>query len=140
MRKEEYRIAEGDYRPGRNHAVLVKPADLCDAWLKMQSWGKFPADYESSVKYVVASAQHETNFALNERDTEADGFVSMGLFQISDEEIKRIASASLPRFRKRDSIIYVHRHQSMVDKWFGVFPRTSGLILRWRITRGSAPR
>ena len=39
-----------------------------------------------SAAYALGTAQHETNYALNEVDTEVSGFVSSGIFQLSEEE------------------------------------------------------
>ncbi len=36
--------------------------------------------------YALGTAEHESNFAINELDTEESGFQSKGIFQISDEE------------------------------------------------------
>lgn len=45
-------------------------------------------------QYFVATAEHESGRALNEVDTEPDGFVSKGIFQISDDEAKAVGLAN----------------------------------------------
>lgn len=49
-------------------------------------WESVNTDIPSS--YAVATGQHESSDTLNEKDTEGSGFISKGVFQISDEEEK----------------------------------------------------
>jgi hypothetical protein len=58
--------------------VFVSPQEVADAWL-LRATG-IPA------QYAVGTAQHETDFTVNERDTEPSGFVSIGVFQLSQDE------------------------------------------------------
>lgn len=66
--------------------LLVTPSDIAAAW--RQATSKIPA------QYAVGTALHETSYTLNEVDTEDSGFVSKGIFQLSDEEAKQ---AGLPQ-------------------------------------------
>lgn len=43
-------------------------------------------------RYFMGTAQHETNFATNEIDTEDSGYVSKGIFQLSDGEAVQVGS------------------------------------------------
>jgi hypothetical protein len=43
-----------------------------------------------SASYALGTAQHETDFTLNEKDTEPSGYVSMGLYQIGAEEMAQV--------------------------------------------------
>lgn len=61
------------------HRILVTPQQVADT-ARVAAPG-IPA------QYFVGTAQHETNFTINEKDTEPSGFVSMGLYQISLEEM-----------------------------------------------------
>lgn len=80
QRREEYEVAGVRY-PTRDHARLVSPAFVA-ATCRISA--RVPAGY------FVATARHESGFAANEVDTEPSGFVSWGLFQISDEEARAI--------------------------------------------------
>lgn len=44
-------------------------------------------------QFFVATADHETGFCQNEVDTEPGGFVSKGLFQVSDDEAAEVGHA-----------------------------------------------
>lgn len=57
--------------------ILVTPQEVADAW-RMRS--SIPA------QYAVGTADHESSFTINERDTEPNGFVSIGIFQLSQDE------------------------------------------------------
>lgn len=59
--------------------VYASGADIVTAWRKYSS--KIPA------QYALGTAQHETDFTINEVDAEASGFVSKGIYQLSDEEL-----------------------------------------------------
>lgn len=41
-------------------------------------------------QYAVASAQHEANFAVNEQDIETSGYVSIGIYQLAQEEAAHV--------------------------------------------------
>lgn len=69
-RKEEF--------PPEGKRVLVTPIDVVSTW---RLYSKIPA------AYAVATSAHESNFTINEIDTEPNGFISKGIFQISDEEV-----------------------------------------------------
>jgi hypothetical protein len=51
-----------------------------------KEWESINTDIPSS--YAIATGKHESNNTLNEKDTEGSGFVSKGIYQISDEEEK----------------------------------------------------
>lgn len=77
-RIEEYKALEGHWSPSRRDAVLVPARRV--AFLASSLDTLIPS------RYYVATAQHETNFATNERDTEESGFQSWGLYQLSTAE------------------------------------------------------
>lgn len=60
------------------HRIRVSPGVLAATW--RQHSERIPA------QYAVGTAQHESDFSLNEVDTEPSGFRSLGLFQLSSEE------------------------------------------------------
>jgi hypothetical protein len=76
-RREEYQHGSS-LVPDRARAVLVSPATV--AFLARSATKIIPD------RYFVATATHESNFATNEVDTEEKGYVSKGLYQISDDE------------------------------------------------------
>ena len=82
--KEEY-VKDGVWYPTRAAAILVTPQQVIDAGCAARP--------TLDPRYIVATAQHESRFAINEVDTEPSGFISKGIFQISDEEAR---SAGLP--------------------------------------------
>lgn len=68
-RKEEYK------------SVRAKPLDVKNIW---EQFSSIPSTF------AVGTAQHETNFAINELDTEENGFQTWGIYQISKEEAKEV--------------------------------------------------
>lgn len=58
--------------------ILVAPADIVAAWRRYAQ--RIPA------KFALGTAQHESNFTLNEIDTEMSDYVSKGVYQLSDGE------------------------------------------------------
>ena len=64
--------------------IRVTPQEVADAWRLRSS---IPA------QYIVGTADHETDFTINERDTEPNGYISIGIFQLSQDEA---ASIGLP--------------------------------------------
>lgn len=84
-RLEEYRLADGRWSLHRRDAILVTAGDVAAAAARaLNGW-------PLTVRYFVATAAHESNYAVNERDTEPaddDGhrFQSWGIYQISDGE------------------------------------------------------
>ena len=77
-RKEEYRRYDGTLSRNRRDAILLTPYTV-------ECFARAVA-VEFDPKYFVGTAEKETNFAANEIDTEDSGFVSKGLYQISEEE------------------------------------------------------
>jgi hypothetical protein len=75
-RKEEF--------PPNGQRIRVTPQEVADAW-RLRS----PID----PRYIIATADHESSFTVNEIDTEPNGFVSIGIFQLSQDEA---VSAGLP--------------------------------------------
>jgi hypothetical protein len=58
----------------------VSPEDLVACWRKYTT--RIPC------QHVCGTAQHETNYVLNELDTEPSGFQSGGLLQLDSDEAK----------------------------------------------------
>lgn len=69
---------------GTRHTAT--PSAVAHAWRARTA--KIPA------QYAVATAQHESDFTVNEVDTEPSGFVSKGIFQLSDEELHEAGLAN----------------------------------------------
>lgn len=59
--------------------IFVSPQDLVDCW--RQYAPDIPA------QYALGTGSHESSLTLNEKDTEISGFISMGVYQISSDEI-----------------------------------------------------
>lgn len=59
--------------------IHVAPSEVVSAWRACTRL--IPA------QYAVGTGDHESSFTVNEVDTEASGFISKGIFQLSDEEI-----------------------------------------------------
>lgn len=87
MRREEYRKPDGSWSPSRKDAQLIKPAALAEIARTV--------DPSVPAAWYVTVAQHESNFAANERDTEESGFQSWGLWQVSQEEAARVGRAGV---------------------------------------------
>jgi hypothetical protein len=62
--------------------VRVSVQELVDCWRSHCTI--IPA------QYAAGTAQHETGYAVNEVDTEENGYVSKGIFQLSDEEANSV--------------------------------------------------
>ncbi len=73
-----------DGRPVRVHADAV-----------VACWREHSTRIDA--RYATGTAQHETDYALNEKDTEPSGFITMGIFQLSDEECveAKLATANI---------------------------------------------
>ena len=59
----------------------IAPETLVEMW-RRHTW--------IDVRYALGTAQHETDFTTNEQDVEESGFVSLGLYQISHEEMVHV--------------------------------------------------
>ena len=68
--------------PPDGKRIIAPATDIVSVWRSYSV--QIPA------QYALGTAQHETNWTLNEVDTEDSGFVSMGIFQLSDEERKQV--------------------------------------------------
>lgn len=77
-RVEEYRRQDGTWSLSRRDAQLITALNLANLLVNI--------DPVVPLTYYLGTAQHETNWATNERDTEESGFQSWGLFQLSEEE------------------------------------------------------
>jgi hypothetical protein len=73
--------------PPNGKRVQVSPRDAA------QVWRSYARDQLTALgiltipaQYAVATCQHESDFTLNEVDTEPSGYVSKGILQLSDEE------------------------------------------------------
>jgi hypothetical protein len=72
-RKVEF-VSDGQRR-------FATPQEIVAAWERHT---------DIDARYALGTAQHESGFALNERDTEPSGFVSMGIYQISQDEMNHV--------------------------------------------------
>lgn len=66
--------------PPNGNRIRVPALTLVEEWRKHTS--------EIPAQYALGTAQHESDFTYNEVDTEPNGFVSKGIFQLSDEEAR----------------------------------------------------
>jgi len=79
MRKTEYVLPDGTRTTSRQKgAIILTPGEI-RSFVSM-STSQIPAGY------FVATAWRESGFATNEVDTETNGFVSWGLYQVSAQE------------------------------------------------------
>lgn len=76
MRKVEYKGGT---------IVRATFAEVAEAWRARSA---------VDVRYALGTAEHETNFAVNEVDTEESGFQSFGIYQVSLEEIGQAGPAA----------------------------------------------
>lgn len=76
LRKVEF-IPDGKRR-------CIEPAMLIEAWRAVT--------FSIPAQYVLGTAEHESDLTLNEIDTEESGFVSRGIFQVSDEECYEVGA------------------------------------------------
>lgn len=88
-RVEEFLVSSTTWSEARSSAKRVDPADVAEAAKK--------AGATVSLGYFVGTAQHEANFAVNERDTEESGYMSYGIYQLGLHEARsvRMPSANL---------------------------------------------
>ena len=86
MREERYfyPITKIENSTSRKKAILVEPKEVIRVASLLPS--------SISMRFLIGSAQHETNFALNEVDTEETGFQTFGLFQLSKDEAKEMGN------------------------------------------------
>ena len=81
-RTEQYLLPDGSLTSDRRRgAVLVAPADVA----------RWAAAHTAVIPghVFLGCAQHETDYAANEIDTEESGFQSIGLYQVSQLEAAR---------------------------------------------------
>src|SRR5258708_4603677 len=71
-------MARTEAFPPDGTRVIASPIDIVTAWRAAST--RIPA------QYALGTAQHESSFTLNQVDTEVSGFVSRGIYQLSDDE------------------------------------------------------
>jgi hypothetical protein len=76
-RTVEYVLADGSRSSSRGAAVLADPAVVVATWRKFS---------RRSARYALGTAQHEADLATNEIDTEPDGKVTTGVYQLDTTE------------------------------------------------------
>lgn len=83
------------------HRILVAPADIVAAWRRYTQ--RIPA------KFALGTAQHESSFTLNEVDTEESGYVSKGIYQLSDREAAEVElpHANLLELEDATKVFYI---------------------------------
>lgn len=87
MPREEryfYPVSTIESSTSRKKAILTTPKEV------IRIAGLLPTSL--SMRFLVGSAQHESNFAINEVDTEVSGFQTFGIFQLSKDEAKEMGS------------------------------------------------
>src|SRR6266567_4824241 len=71
--------------------IYVQPRDVAAAWrAATRPIVTVLGPLTISARYAVGTAQRESDFSLNEVDTEPSGFVSTGIFQLSDDERQEV--------------------------------------------------
>ena len=93
-RVEEYLTKNGVWLRSRENAILVTPDDVRASVQKTRT--------AIDLQYFVGTAKHESNFAINERDTESDGFETWGIYQVSSPEAMRAGLAKVSDALKLD--------------------------------------
>lgn len=81
-RVEEFLVQQTAWSPQTKSAQRVTPEQVAEACRK--------AGATVALQYFIGTAQHESNFAINERDTEENGFQSYGIFQLSQYEARTV--------------------------------------------------
>lgn len=84
QRVEEYVLADGGRSKNRAAATISPIRHVIAYALKYSD--RIPP------QFFVGTAQHESNFATNEIDTEVSGFTSYGIYQLSKDEAKEAGS------------------------------------------------
>ena len=64
--------------PPDGSRILASPREIVNAWRAATT--RIPA------KFALGTAQHESNFTINEVDTEESDVVTIGIYQLSAEE------------------------------------------------------
>lgn len=99
---------------------VASPRDIVAAW-------KRHTDVDA--RYALGTAQHETDFVLNERDTEPSGFVSMGLYQISQDEMTHVGMRQADPYDLEECTIVFARvteeRYKTIARAVGYFPNES---------------
>ncbi len=95
-RKEEIQLPSGERGP-RHIRVDGHWRDHPDAMIMRPGEVRRLAELSSVVippQYFVATAEHETGFCPVEVDTEENGHVTMGLYQVDDDECASVGEPS----------------------------------------------
>jgi hypothetical protein len=71
--------------PPDGKRVIAFAQDVVDVWFQFAD-----PDVPIPAQYALGTAQHESSFTLNEVDQEDSGYVSKGIYQLSDEEATSI--------------------------------------------------
>lgn len=61
--------------------IVAQPRDIVLTWMRHTALDP---------RYALGTGLHETSYALNEKDTEDSGYVSMGLYQIGQDEMTHV--------------------------------------------------
>lgn len=97
-RVEQYQKADGTWSSWRRiygHKVNVHEFRMALEATKLNT---------ALLKYAFGTAQHETGFVTNERDTEINGFQSWGIFQISKQEAADVGFLNANLLSLKDSV------------------------------------
>lgn len=85
-RIEEFLKSTTIWTQSKTDAVRATPAQVAEACRK--------AGATIPLGYFVGTAQHESNCAINERDTEENGYMSYGIFQLGYHEARSVKMPS----------------------------------------------
>lgn len=95
--------------PPNGKRVTVSPRDVVLCWRRYSQI--IPA------QYAVATADHESSFTTNEIDTEPSGFVSKGIFQLSDEEATSVRLPGVDLLQLENSVkVFTILQESRMQK------------------------
>lgn len=105
-RREEYRLQDGTWTTKRSGAIVVARRHVIGAAL-------LAASTRIRLQFFVGAADHESGFAINERDTEESGFQTWGIFQLSRDEAREVGE---PNADLLDLVTSVHVFSALMTR------------------------
>ena len=119
-RKEEYVQPDGTrLRSRQRGARMVSPGYIAE--LAIVESRRIP------VKYFVASAERESSFATNEVDTEPNGYISEGLYQLSKSEASDVGMAGADLL---DPVLSTRVFAKLQERRLSAIAKLTGNVLK----------
>lgn len=75
---------------------LALPEDIVRVWKRHS---------DRDPRFALGTSDHESSLTLNEKDTEPSGFVSMGIYQISEDEMRHVGMPEADPYDLEDCTI-----------------------------------